>query len=57
MYELRALAMVMLRRFKWSLPTYSIHKSGLKNAMSPFALTLPHTLDLTFVGLDAELKD
>lgn len=52
MYEQRALAAVMLRRYSWSLPEHSIHRDSLKNAMSPFALTLPHDLVLNFVKLN-----
>ncbi|KAG7442313.1 cytochrome P450 [Guyanagaster necrorhizus] len=48
MYEQRTLAATFLREYEWSLPEHSIHKDSLKNAFSPFALTLPHDLDLTF---------
>ncbi|KAK0438636.1 cytochrome P450 [Armillaria borealis] len=48
MYEQRTLAAIFLRDYEWSLPEHSIHKGSLKNAFSPFALTLPHDLELTF---------
>ena len=48
LYEQRALAVMLLREYEWTLPKGSIHKDGLKNAFSPFALTLPYDLDITF---------
>jgi cytochrome P450 len=48
LYEQRALVVMLLREYEWSLPTDSIHKHGLKNAFSPFALTLPQDLHITF---------
>ncbi|KAG0703250.1 cytochrome P450 [Suillus ampliporus] len=48
LYEQRALAVMLLREYEWTLPADSIHRSGLKNAFSPFALTLPHDLHITF---------
>ncbi len=48
MYEQRTLAAIFLRDYEWSLPEHSIHEGSLKNAFSPFALTLPHDLELTF---------
>ncbi|KAH7927491.1 cytochrome P450 [Leucogyrophana mollusca] len=48
LYEQRALAVMLLREYEWSLPENSIHKNGLRNAFSPFALTLPHDLHITF---------
>jgi cytochrome P450 len=48
LYEQRALAVMLLREYEWTLPTNSIHQNGLKNAFSPFALTLPHDLHITF---------
>jgi hypothetical protein len=32
--------------FQWSLPEDSIHRDGIKNAPSPFALSLPDKLHL-----------
>ncbi|KAH7908425.1 cytochrome P450 [Hygrophoropsis aurantiaca] len=48
LYEQRALAVMLLREYEWTLPEASIHAKGLKNAFSPFALTLPHDLHVTF---------
>jgi hypothetical protein len=39
---------MLLREYEWTLPADSIHRDGLKNAFSPFALTLPHDLHITF---------
>ncbi|EGO00251.1 hypothetical protein SERLA73DRAFT_135995 [Serpula lacrymans var. lacrymans S7.3] len=47
-YEQRALVVMLLREYTWTLPEDSIHKDGLKNAFSPFALTLPYDLNITF---------
>ncbi|KAJ7680009.1 cytochrome P450 [Mycena rosella] len=48
MYEQRALAAVLLREYEWELPAGSKHAKAVQNAFSPFALTLPHELNLTF---------
>lgn len=48
LYEQRALTVMLLREYEWTLPADSIHRDGLKNAFSPFALTLPHNLHITF---------
>ncbi|KAH7929246.1 cytochrome P450 [Leucogyrophana mollusca] len=48
MYEMRALAAMLLREYDWVLPESSIHADGVKNAFSPFALTLPYDLDVEF---------
>ncbi|EGO03909.1 hypothetical protein SERLA73DRAFT_175595 [Serpula lacrymans var. lacrymans S7.3] len=47
-YELRTLASMLLREYEWTLPEDSIHANGIKNAFSPFALTVPHDLDIIF---------
>ncbi|PBK95936.1 cytochrome P450 [Armillaria gallica] len=56
MYEQRALAAVFLREFEWALPERSIHRDSLKNTFSPFALTLPHDLELTFTRINRVAK-
>ncbi|KAK0185499.1 cytochrome P450 [Armillaria mellea] len=56
MYEQRALAAVFLREFEWTLPEQSIHRDSLKNTFSPFALTLPHDLELTFTPINRVTK-
>ncbi|SJL17001.1 uncharacterized protein ARMOST_20541 [Armillaria ostoyae] len=56
MYEQRALAAVFLREFEWVLPEQSIHRDSLKNTFSPFALTLPHDLELTFTRINRVAK-
>ncbi|PFH47753.1 hypothetical protein AMATHDRAFT_6456 [Amanita thiersii Skay4041] len=48
MYEQRTLITMLLREYEWTLPRNSIHKEQLKNAFSPFALTLPYNLDIKF---------
>ncbi|KAJ7471054.1 cytochrome P450 [Mycena latifolia] len=48
MYEQRALAAVLLRDYEWELPADSKHSECIQNAFSPFALTVPHELHLTF---------
>ncbi|KAG2032475.1 cytochrome P450 [Suillus americanus] len=48
LYEQRTIAVMLLREYEWTLPADSIHRDGLKNAFSPFALTLPHDLHITF---------
>ncbi|KAH8822870.1 cytochrome P450 [Flagelloscypha sp. PMI_526] len=48
MFEQRTLMAVLLREYEWSLPDNSIHSDGLKNAFSPFALTIPYSLDIIF---------
>ncbi|KAH7919063.1 cytochrome P450 [Leucogyrophana mollusca] len=47
-YELRTLLAMLLREYDWWLPDSSIHAKGLQNAFSPFGLTLPRDLDITF---------
>ena len=41
LYEQRALAVMLLREYTWVLPEGSVHRDGLRNAFSPFALTVP----------------
>ncbi|EGO03907.1 hypothetical protein SERLA73DRAFT_175594 [Serpula lacrymans var. lacrymans S7.3] len=48
MYEMRTLASTLLREYEWTLPKDPIHADGIKNAFSPFALTLPRDLDIIF---------
>ncbi|KAJ7183646.1 cytochrome P450 [Mycena filopes] len=48
MYEQRALAAVLLRDYEWELPAGSKHSESIQNAFSPFALTVPHELHITF---------
>lgn len=50
-YEQRCLIAMLLREYRWTLPDDSIHKDGLHNAFSPFALTLPHDLEVVFTKL------
>ncbi|CAK5269981.1 unnamed protein product [Mycena citricolor] len=51
MYEQRVLAAALLRQYEWRLPAGSIHEDKIQNAFSPFALTVPHDLHLTFSQL------
>jgi cytochrome P450 len=51
LYEQRALTCMLLREYKWELPEKSKHRDGLKNAFSPFALTVPEDLDITFTKI------
>ncbi|KAJ6543611.1 cytochrome P450 [Mycena vulgaris] len=48
LYEQRALVAVILREYQWELPVGSKHSHSIQNAFSPFALTVPHELHLTF---------
>ncbi|KAJ7765863.1 cytochrome P450 [Mycena maculata] len=48
MYEQRTLAAGLLRDYEWELPAGSKHCNSIQNAFSPFALTVPHKLHLTF---------
>ncbi|KAH7930351.1 cytochrome P450 [Leucogyrophana mollusca] len=48
LYEMRTMAVMLVREYEWVLPEPSIHADGIKNAFSPFALTLPCDLDITF---------
>lgn len=51
LYEQRVLISMLLREYKWSIPEESIHRDGIKNAFSPFALSLPYDVDIDFVRL------
>jgi hypothetical protein len=48
MYEQRALAAVLLRDYEWELPAGPKHAEKIQNVFSPFALTVPHELELAF---------
>lgn len=51
LYELRVLTSMLLREYKWKLPPGSIHSKQLQNAFSPFALSVPHNLDIEFESI------
>ncbi|KAI0793858.1 cytochrome P450 [Fomes fomentarius] len=51
LYEQRVLISMLLREYKWSIPEESIHRDKIKNAFSPFALSLPYDVDIDFVRL------
>ena len=46
--EQLVLTAMLLREYEWTLPTHSPHADALQNAFSPFALCLPHDLNLQF---------
>ncbi|KAI5118891.1 hypothetical protein M0805_002807 [Coniferiporia weirii] len=48
LYEQRTLVAMLLREYEWSLPADSVHKEGIRNAFSVFALNLPEDLDIIF---------
>lgn len=51
LYEQRTLAATLLREFSWKLPVDSIHLNGIRNAFSPFSLSLPIDVDVAFTKL------
>lgn len=58
LYEQRALAVMLLREYEWVLPEKSVHQDGLKNAFSPFALTVPENrTSLLFLSFKLYEKD
>lgn len=46
--EQMVLTAMLLRQYEWALPAKSRHAVAVQNAFSPFALSLPHQLDLEF---------
>ena len=48
MYEQRVLVVILLRQYRWRLPPNSPHAKKIKNAFSPFALSVPHDLYIDF---------
>ncbi|PPR06004.1 hypothetical protein CVT24_004646 [Panaeolus cyanescens] len=48
MYELRTLAAMLLKNYEWTLPKNSPHTDFPKNGFSPFALSLPRDMDISF---------
>ena len=43
---------MLLREYTWVLPEGSVHRDGLKNAFSPFALTVPENrMSLLFLSM------
>ncbi|VDB92600.1 unnamed protein product [Peniophora sp. CBMAI 1063] len=46
--EQTVLTAMLLREYEWTLPVGSSHACGIQNAFSPFALTVPHKLDICF---------
>ena len=51
MYEQRVIGAMLLREWEWSIPQDSHHFERIKNAFSPFALSLPKELFLNFKRL------
>ncbi|KAI0346712.1 cytochrome P450 [Trametopsis cervina] len=49
--EQMVLSSMLLREYEWSLPEGSPHKDTVQNAFSPFALSLPHNLDIRFAKI------
>jgi cytochrome P450 len=47
-YEQHALAAVLLQDYEWELPTGLKHAEKIQKVFSPFALTVPHELELAF---------
>ncbi|TFK77992.1 cytochrome P450 [Polyporus arcularius HHB13444] len=51
MYEQRVMISMLLREYEWTVPEDSIHRGQIKNAFSPFALSLPYNVDIDFKQL------
>ncbi|EJF58701.1 cytochrome P450 [Dichomitus squalens LYAD-421 SS1] len=51
LYEQRVLISMLLREYRWTVPTDSIHHGYIKNAFSPFALSLPYDVYIDFTRL------
>ncbi|PPR03146.1 hypothetical protein CVT24_012763 [Panaeolus cyanescens] len=47
MYELRKLAVMLLKNYEWTLTKNSPHANFTKNGFSPFALGLPGDISFT----------
>lgn len=48
LYEQRTLTAMLLREYAWEVPHDSIHRERIKNAFSPFSLSLPYDVDIVF---------
>ena len=48
LYEQRTLTAMLLREYAWEVPQDSIHRDRVKNAFSPFSLSLPYDVDIAF---------
>ncbi|TFY60465.1 hypothetical protein EVG20_g7409 [Dentipellis fragilis] len=48
LHEQLILTALLLREYEWTLPSDSIHLDSLKNAFSPFALSIPRDLTVKF---------
>lgn len=51
LYEQKVLVSMLLREYRWSIPKDTIHHDYIKNAFSPFALSLPYDVDIDIVKL------
>jgi hypothetical protein len=52
MYEQRTLGSMLLNEWQWTVPEDTIHGDTIKNAFSPFALSLPKDLFIRFKRLE-----
>ncbi|KAF3398595.1 Cytochrome P450 4c21 [Penicillium rolfsii] len=55
LFEQRVLMLTLLKNFHWRLPSTSRHSSGIMNALSPFAVTIPEDMYLQFEPLSEKL--
>lgn len=52
--EQKVLLCMLLREYSWRLPENSKHRDGLKNALSSFSATAPHSLEINFTKSNRE---
>ncbi|EIW58355.1 cytochrome P450 [Trametes versicolor FP-101664 SS1] len=51
LYEQKVLVSMLLREYRWWIPKDTVHHDYIKNAFSPFALSLPYDVDIDIVKL------
>jgi cytochrome P450 len=54
MYEQSVVIAFLLRDFQWFLPRDSIHRNGLQNSFSAFALNLPDRMDIILQSINSD---
>ena len=47
LYEQRTLTAMLLKEYAWEVPQDSIHRERIKDAFSPFSLSLPYDVYIT----------
>ncbi|RPD54278.1 cytochrome P450 [Lentinus tigrinus ALCF2SS1-7] len=48
LYEQRVMVSMLLQRYRWTVPEDTIHRGYIRNAFSPFALSLPYDVEIVF---------